>query len=262
MKTITCIDVETTGLSPKNDYIIQLSLVNVDANTFEEIEHFNSYIIPNGKYEISQAAEEVHGISREYLETHGKYLRDVVKEVFELIEKSDAYLTYNGNSFDFKFLVKDFGEIGYEFPLDRPCFDAYGMECKMTPRDLSTTYKKYTGEDFEDAHDSLNDVRATVKVFSKQLQLLDSQGVTIDDLKTWKENNLLDPEGFIRDAGSGSNEMKLVFACGKYKDSELYDVMSRDPNYISWWAKNVASERTKNIVRDYLKKIRDKDKQN
>lgn len=260
MNIITCIDVETTGLNTKLDHIIQLSLVNIKADTFEELEHYDAYILPERNFDIVPSAEEKHGISKEYLLQNGKYLKDIAGDIIKIINKSDAYLTYNGNTFDFKFLVKDFEEVGYEFPLDRPCFDAYGMECKMNPRDLVTTYKKYTGRDLEDAHNALNDVRATVQVFSKQVELLGNQGVTFEDLKNWKENKLLDPSGFVRDAAVGTEEMKLVFACGKYKDSEIYEILAKDPNYISWWAKEVAPVHTRNIVREYLKKIRDKSK--
>lgn len=260
MNVITCIDVETTGLNTKLDHIIQLSLANIKVDTFEEIEHYNVYILPEGNFDITPSAEERHGISKEYLLQNGKHLRDVAGDIIKIVNKSDAYLTYNGNTFDFKFLVKDFEEVEYEFPLDRPCFDAYGMECKMNPRDLTSTYKKYTGKDLEGAHDALNDVRATVQVFSKQVKLLENQGVTFEDIREWKENKLLDPSGFIRDAAVGTEEMKLVFACGKYKDSEIYEILIKDPSYISWWSKEIAPTYTKELVKNYLKKMRDKSK--
>lgn len=261
IKNIVCIDTETTGLNANEDHIIQLSLVKIELQTGIELNVFDRYIIPERKFEISRSAEEVHGITKDFLLENGVYLKDVANEILEILNDSDAYLTYNGNTFDFKFLIKDFAEIGYEFPLNKPCIDSYAMECRMNPRDLMSVYKKYTDEEFENAHNSLSDVRATIKVFDKQCDFLKSSGVSFDELLDWKENKLLDPSGFIRDASTKGEDMKLVFACGKYRDSEVYDVMMKDPNYISWWAKEVASSHIKNIVRDYLKNIKNKTEQ-
>ena len=38
-KTIVAWDVETTGLDPKNDYIIQLSAVKIDTKTFKLVDN-------------------------------------------------------------------------------------------------------------------------------------------------------------------------------------------------------------------------------
>lgn len=256
---ITCLDTETTGLNPKEDFIIQLSAVNIDTTTMSEIGHLDYYIIPPQKFEISQASQDVHGITKEFLLDNGVYLKDIAHEVLDFIKDSYAYLTYNGNSFDFKFILKDFAAAGYNFPMDKICFDSYAMECKLQPRDLSNVYKKYTGVEFDNAHNSLSDVRATVQVFKNQVNSLKSHDITLENLETWKENRLLDPSGFIRDT-STTDDMRLVFAVGKYKDSDVYEVLQNDPSYLSWWAKDIAIDYTKNIVRDYLKKMREKSK--
>lgn len=255
IRIITCIDTETTGLSHTADHIIQISLVNFNIDTMEEVKKINYYILPNCAFEISKSAEEVHGISKDFLLKNGKYLTDVADEILSMINESDAFLTYNGNTFDFKFLVKDFKEVGYNFPINKPCFDSYAIECKLNPRDLSSVYKKYVGHVFEGAHDSLCDVHATMAVFKKQCEYLETQNINLDNLVEWRENQLLDPDGFIRDA-STTDASRLIFTTGKYKNCEIYDVMKKDPSYISWWANTVASDYTKDIVRRYLKNLK------
>ena len=113
IKNIVCIDTETTGLNANEDHIIQLSLVKIELQTGIELNVFDRYIIPERKFEISRSAEEVHGITKDFLLENGVYLKDVANEILEILNDSDAYLTYNGNTFDFKFLVNDFAEIGY-----------------------------------------------------------------------------------------------------------------------------------------------------
>ena len=129
------------------------------------------------------------------------------------------------------------------------------MECKFSPRDLNTVYKNYMGESFENAHDSFSDVQATIKVFQKQIE---SYGLSIDEISGWIENNLLSIGGSIRYAQGPDTEPLIVFAVGKYKDSDVYKIMKEDPSYYRWWATNVASERDRNIVREYCKKLMSK----
>ena len=255
MRTIVAIDVETTGLDPQNDYIVQLSAVKFDAETFDILDSINYMILPQHKFVMSPGALRTHGYTEEFIKDNGVYIRDIADYVIKFIGDSD-YLTYNGNNFDFKFLVKDFKLAGYDFPIEnRKFYDSYAMECKFSPRDLRSVYKNYTGEDFENAHDALADVKATIKVFQKQLY---SYFLSPDDVSDWPENNLLSIGGSIRYAQGADTEPLIVFAVGKYKDSDVYKVMVDDPSYCRWWATNVASERDRNIVKEYCKKLMSK----
>ena len=46
MRNIVCYDVETTGLSTKDDFIIQLSALKFNPETFETIEEKDWYVKP------------------------------------------------------------------------------------------------------------------------------------------------------------------------------------------------------------------------
>lgn len=252
MHTIVAIDVETTGLDPQNDYIVQLSAIKFNAETFDILESINYMILPQHKFTMTPGALRTHGYTEEFIKDNGVYIKDIADCVIKFIGDSD-YLTYNGNNFDFKFLVKDFKLAGYDFPIEnRKFYDSYAMECKFSPRDLNTVYKNYMGESFENAHDSFSDVQATIKVFQKQIE---SYGLSIDEISGWKENNLLSIGGSIRYAQGPDTEPLIVFAVGKYKDSDVYKIMKEDPSYCRWWATNVASERDREIVKEYCKKL-------
>ena len=55
---IICFDVETTGLDPKNDEILQLSIIDGNKNTL-----FNEYFKPE-RMKLWDQAQKVHGISQ------------------------------------------------------------------------------------------------------------------------------------------------------------------------------------------------------
>ena len=247
-------DVETTGLSPREDFIIQLAAARFDKTTGEVVKTNKWYIKPAHAYEISPKAQEVHGLTKEFIEENGKYFKDVAPEFFEMMEDADL-LTYNGNSFDVKFLYEECKRWGLEFPvLGKKCFDAFSMECRLTPRTLSAVFEKYMGYQFEDAHDALSDVLATVKVFQAQIA---NNNLAYDEIENWEENNIITPDGTIRYNQPGDEKI-IVFAVGKYRDCEFMDVCKKDPGYIKWYMTNLASDYTKSILNEYYAKNRSK----
>ena len=60
MRNIVAWDVETTGLSPQNDHIIQLAMIKFDEK-FNIIGQLNHLIIPEGDFNIDPKATKVHG---------------------------------------------------------------------------------------------------------------------------------------------------------------------------------------------------------
>lgn len=248
---IVCWDVETTGLNPKDDFIIQLAASKFNKTTGETVEEKSWYVKPAHKYEIAKGAVEAHGLTKEFIEENGVYFKEVAPEFLEMIKDADL-LSYNGNSFDIKFLNEECKRWNIELDIENKMFyDAFSMECRFAPRNLSTIYLKYTGREMEDAHNALADVRATKEIFMRQM---DVHNLTYSDINEFEENQLLTPDGSIRNAAAAGEEMVIVFAIGKYKDSEFMSVYKSDPNYIKWYMENVASNYTKNVLRNYYKK--------
>ena len=84
-KHIVAFDVETTGLSFKDDYIIQLSAIKFDEN-FNTIATIDHLIKPIYDFEIAEGAFEKHGISKEMIAENGVDLIDAAKEFLAFIE--------------------------------------------------------------------------------------------------------------------------------------------------------------------------------
>lgn len=252
-KYVVVWDCETTGLNSKEDFIIQLACIKFEKDGGNVLEEKSWYIKPAHDFTISPKAQEVHGLSKDFILENGKYFKDISSEFFNMISDADL-LTYNGNSFDIKFLNEECKRWGLDLPISNKMFyDAFAMECRFSPRDLSSVYKTYTGKDLEGAHDALNDVRATKDVFLAQMK---QRGLTYDDINEFQENKLLTPDGTIRNSASPGEDMRIVFNVGKYKDSEFMDVAKKDPSYIKWYMENLASHYAKNILKEYYSKHR------
>ena len=249
MKNIVCIDCETTGLSSKDDYIIQLSAVKFDPKTFETLGERDWYVKPIHKYTIADGAFMAHGLTKEFIEENGRPITEVADEFLEFIEGCD-FLGYNSNGFDIKMIYKDFQLVGKELPMDRMFYDSYFMDVKMNPRTLSALYTRTTGKTLEGAHNSLNDAKATIEIFQKQMEKL-----SYEEINTWNENKMFSPEGSIRIGNiNGAKEDVILFNVGKYKDKEFVSVTAIDPSYVKWFLENIASEYTKKILREYCHK--------
>lgn len=202
---ITAFDVETTGISQKDDFVIQLSAIKFEKDTFKIIKEIDYYIKPCCEYTIKEGALGAHGLTHEFIDEHGKRLVDVAPEFLEMLEDSDV-LTFNGNRFDVNILYKDLLMVGLDFPMSNKIFyDSYLMEIRLAPRNLSSVYEKYTGKRLIDAHNSLADVRATIDIFKAQYDIIE------DDIDAWSENQLLSPEGSIRNAAPHDAPVYYVF---------------------------------------------------
>lgn len=251
-KPIVCYDVETSGLSPVHDHIIQLSATKVEFLPSLSRTSRNWYVrLPQGAH-IAESAVAVHNITEEFLEENGEDPVKVAREFKQFIKGCDL-LTYNGNRFDIQFIDNFFKLIGYDIMSeDRRHYDAYQMDCRLNPRDLTHTYRRYTGKEFEGAHDARYDVLATLEIFAHMVK-----DNPLHEIAEWEENNLLVADGSIRNVSKAGEEPVLVFARGKYKDCDFLEICKKDVKYIQWFKDKVASPSTWRMLTQYYNKHRE-----
>lgn len=181
-------DTETTGLDPKKHGIVQLACL-VEINR-EIVEEKLFYMNPHNK-EISQEAIDVHGISREEIETF-PLSHQVKKEIESLIchyidkfDKKDKFFVaaYNAN-FDVNMLLqlwKDCGDKWFFSLFHGGAYiDPLALVAMMQSRNLFPTLEnrkletvaKEVGVSLENAHDALADIQATREVYHKLWNIL------------------------------------------------------------------------------------------
>lgn len=100
------LDTETTGLSPAQGHrIIEIAAVEA-LNRRLTKNHFHVYLNPDR--EIDQGAQEVHGITREFLQDKPRFA-DVVDEFLQFV--AGAELIIHNAPFDVGFLNSELGKI-------------------------------------------------------------------------------------------------------------------------------------------------------
>ncbi len=100
------LDTETTGLYHAQGHrVIELAAVEVINRRLTK-QHFHYYLNPDR--EIDQGAQEVHGISLEFLQDKPRFA-DIANELIEFI--ADSELIMHNAPFDVGFLNREFGLI-------------------------------------------------------------------------------------------------------------------------------------------------------
>lgn len=177
---LVCFDTETTGLDVQKEHIIQLSLVKFDTESWSVVDQRDWYILPEGEFTIPAEAEAVHHISKEFLLEHGVSLRSVFDDFLAFVGSHDM-LSYNGNGYDAPLLHYNLERLGLHFDFEgRTWYDALLLERIHTAgkldengeklhNNLTSAYTRYYGHPFEGAHNSLDDVMATIEVFKAQV---------------------------------------------------------------------------------------------
>ena len=245
MRNIVAFDVETTGTDSSKDVIIQLAAVKFDKD-FNRLDSYCCYVKPMEDFEIAPGAFEKHGLTKEFILDNGMPSNGVM-EVFNAFCKDCDMLSYNGNTFDIKFIDKEMKAAGIEFSLDRVFYDSMKYEIMLHPRHLENVYKNYTGRDLDDAHNALADVNATIEVFKHQINKFAEQDITLDEIMGFEESQIFDIDGMFKKEND-----EIIFTKGKYRGVEFMQVCKCDPGYIKWYMNNPDfNNHTKNILRNY-----------
>ncbi|WP_302757215.1 exonuclease domain-containing protein [Ligilactobacillus salivarius] len=144
------VDIETTGLSPSEDKIIQLSAIKYIDN--KEIAVFNEYINPHTK--LSDFIINLTGINQDAVD-HGKELNDI-KDDFISFYGDLPLVGHYINGFDIKFLIANNLVIKNVATIDTlPLARKLDLENAKLP-----TVKKFLGIN-NNSHDSLDDCHTT-----------------------------------------------------------------------------------------------------
>ena len=161
------VDIETTGLSPVNDEIIEIGAIKVKDNKI--VNEYNQLIKINRK--LSTFITNLTGITDEMLK-QGKLPNVVFKEFIDFLE-NDVIIGHNIN-FDYGFLSNKCKKY-INYNLQNDCIDTMYLAKKLVPN--STNYKlgtlaNYFNVSYEGAHRGLKDVEITYEVYNHLRKLI------------------------------------------------------------------------------------------
>ncbi len=189
--TYVSIDLETTGLNPKRDRIIEIGAILVERGEIRE--EFSTFVNPGRKLE--ERITELTGIRDEDL-AEAPELDEVFPKLLEFM--GDFPLLGHSILFDYSFLKK--AAVDRKLTFERSAVDTLQIARKYLP-DLPHRNLEYLCRYYEiphHAHRALEDAKATDRLFRKLAELFyeeenGEQALTESDGKTAK-NTLFAPK--------------------------------------------------------------------
>lgn len=254
-KPLAFIDVETTGLQPNVDRIVELSILKIhpDGNYKYKSHRINPGI------PIPAEATAIHGITDEDVVNERKF-QEYASSVYDFLEGCDI-AGFNVLKFDIPFLEAEMRRAGVPFQnSDRKLIDVQILYHLLEPRDLKSAYLKYCGKDMELAHTAQGDVKAAAEILDKQLEVHQNLPKNVAGLHALCRpglDNYVDPEGkFIWSNG------EIVCHFGrKYYGWTLKQLTSQAPDYLQWILSSDFSPDVKKLVYNALQGIFPKPKE-
>ena len=105
---IVAFDVETTGLDPQKNRIVEIAFSEMGDKEFQEPE---SYLLNEGR-EIPAESSEIHGITNDMIKGKPSF-DDVFEEIYEKYIKDTTLMVAHNKGFDHQFLVSSMKRNNY-----------------------------------------------------------------------------------------------------------------------------------------------------
>lgn len=245
-RPLAIFDVESTGLNPRTDRIVELSVVRVLADGGEP-ETRTWLLNPTVPIPIETIA--VHGITD-----------DMVKDCPTFADKADEILAFfrgcdlggfGIGHLDVPILEEEFARVGQFFNAGaRRQFDALRIYHKREPRDLTAALRFFCGETYEEAHGAEADALAALRVLRGEFARYPDLPADPDELDRYL--NERDPFALDRDARLRWLDGEVAINFGRKKGEKLRDLAKSDPGFLKWILHADFGRDVKEIVRDAL----------
>ncbi|HHV39424.1 MAG TPA: PolC-type DNA polymerase III [Tepidimicrobium sp.] len=164
-------DIETTGLSPTNDMIIEIGAVKIENGII--VDEYSQLINPERP--VPGKIVSITGITDNMLKNKPK-IDEVLPEFYDFIQ--DSILVAHNSTFDMGFLREQFSKIGKE--VTNPVLDTLELSRLLFPqlkRHRLDVLAKHLNVDLTNHHRAVDDANATANIFLKCMDLLRDSGV-------------------------------------------------------------------------------------
>lgn len=267
-KDIIFFDLESTGLNVLRDRIIQIGMIKYFADG-REPEELNMLVNPG--IPISEESMSIHGITP--ADVSNKPTFQQISEKLQTFIGDADFAGYNSNRFDMPLLLEEFARVGIELEMDgRRTIDVQRIFYKMEPRTLAAAYRYYCNKSIQNAHDAMEDVRATVAVLDGQLKMYEGLDLIPEEgdvVSTPVVPDVQELHNFTNDLRvldatqrlKYNHEGEVVFNFGKYQGKPVGKTLYEDKQYYHWMLNKEFSYQVKQLVRklykSYEKSLRD-----
>ena len=239
-------DIESTGLFPRRDRIIELACIKVMPDGTE----IEKCWLMNPTVPIPAETTKIHGITDEMVKDCPTF-RDNADEIFAFFDGCDLS-GFNADRYDIPCLEEEFARVGRNFGLAaRRRIDVQRIYHRMEPRDLSAAVRFYLGRDHAGAHGAEADARATLDVLKAQLEKYPSLPKDVDALDVYLVPR--DPRNVDRDGKLRWDKGELLVNFGKNKGKSLKSLLVSDLPFLRWILRGDFDTEVKMIVSDLVR---------
>jgi DNA polymerase-3 subunit epsilon len=245
-RPIAFFDLETTGVNPAKDRIVEIAVVKLLPEGSKE-----SWIKRiNPEMPIPAESSAVHGIFDKHVKDAPTF-KQIAHDLKKFLEHCDLG-GYNSNRFDLPVLAEEFLRAGLKVDF-KACrlIDVQQVFFKKEARTLSAAYSFYCNKELTDAHSAEADVLATVAVLEAQLGRYADLDNDVDELhKFTGGGDLVDYAGRIT-----LKDGEPVFNFGKHKGKKVEDIFTKEPRYYDWMMQADFTLHTKQCISEILNKM-------
>ncbi len=171
----TVFDIETTGLNPASDDILEIAAIRLRGK--QEIARYEALVQPLRS--IPPESEKIHGLNEFYLLVNGRKIDQVLHDYLEFIGNS-IVVGHNIREFDWLFIQNQLKKM--ELPiLENKLIDTLELARKLLklPSHTLTNVAKHYGLEHKNAHRAMPDVEINTQVFLHLMeQILSTEAIT------------------------------------------------------------------------------------
>jgi DNA polymerase III subunit epsilon len=242
-KPLVILDLETTGINPQTDRIVEISVLKAmpDGRQEQRTRRVNPCM------PIPPDATAIHGIADADVANEPRFAQ-LAASLRRLLDGCDL-CGFNLKRFDLPFLNAEFNRASLPLSLEgRAILDPMEIFHTREPRDLPAAVRFYCGREHENAHAAFDDALATAEVLDAMLGHYADLPRTVAGLhQHFKNPNAVDSAGkFIR------VEDQIRFTFGPYRGQPLDAVARTDPGFLQWMLTRDFLDDTKAIVKNAL----------
>jgi DNA polymerase-3 subunit epsilon len=226
-RPLAVFDIESTGISPRADRIIELAVIRIEPDGRETRRTW----LVNPTVPIPVETIAIHGITNAAVKDCPTFAQ-VAADVRDFLAGSDL-AGFNLLRFDLPMLCEEFQRAGIAFnPDERRVLDAQRIFHQKEPRDLTAALAFYCGRDHVDAHGAEADAQATLDVIAGQFRRYPDLPRDVEILD--RQFNARDPFNADRTGRLRWVDGEVTVNFGRKKGQRLRDLVRDDPGFLKW----------------------------
>ena len=246
-KPLAVIDIESTGVNPRQDRIIDLAIVKVHPDGKRETFTFRFH----PEMAIPPETTAIHHITDADVANCPSFL-EKAPEVIAILNDCDL-AGFGVSRFDIPLLAEECARAGFDFNADAVrVLDAQRIFHKKEPRNLTAAVAFYCGDLHPGAHGAEADALAALNVLDGQFRKYTDLPQTMDELNTYcnppRSPSWVDRNGRLKWV---NGEILINFGA-QYIGQKLRDLAQNNTKFLKWILKSDFPSDTKRIVADAL----------